>query len=142
MFKKNDPIVDSIKQIMDESRIRRDVETLVNETFGVTSKKGLPHELHAEYDAALKEATEIALTEGMSKLIENKKNDWKKEEVEEEQLDEASTRKHFVATAQTVSAIQDEKERKKHAEIHADRYSKENPRFDRNKFMKACGIND
>jgi hypothetical protein len=68
MFNRKDPLVDSVKQVMDENRVRRDVEKLVNEAFGVTSRKGLPHELHAAYDATLTEATEIALTEGMSKL--------------------------------------------------------------------------
>lgn len=71
MFRKNDPLVDSVKQVMDENCVRREVEKFVNEEFGVTSRRGLPHELHAQYDAVLAEATEIALKEGLSQLQES-----------------------------------------------------------------------
>ena len=63
MFKENDPIVDSVRLVMEQNELRRQVEELVNEEFGVTSRKGLPHELYAEYDAVLAEAIEIALDE-------------------------------------------------------------------------------
>lgn len=60
---KKDPLVDSVKTVMAENAKRRDAESRVNEAFGVTSKRGLPHELHADYDAALQKATEVALKE-------------------------------------------------------------------------------
>ncbi len=59
----------------------------------------------------------------------------------EEILDEA-TRKHFRAAAETIKAIEDPEKRKEHASIHADIYAKQNPRFDRSKFMKAAGVNE
>jgi hypothetical protein len=74
MFNKKDPLVDSIKVVMEQNSIRREVERLVNEEFGVTSRKGLPHELHADYDSVLAEATEAALLgpldEGIVKKIQ------------------------------------------------------------------------
>jgi hypothetical protein len=74
MFKKADPLVDSVKIVMEQNSIRREVERLVNEEFGVTSRKGLPHELHAEYDAALKEATEATLNEISKDLAQRTKH--------------------------------------------------------------------
>lgn len=48
---KNDPLVYSIKAVMEQNEHQRRVEALVNEHFGVQSKNNLPHELHSEYDA-------------------------------------------------------------------------------------------
>jgi hypothetical protein len=56
MFNKNDPLVNSVRNVMEQSNLQRRVEELVNEHFGVTSKKALPTELHSQYDA-LFEAT-------------------------------------------------------------------------------------
>lgn len=63
MFKKNDPLIDSVKNVMKENSIRRDVEKMFNESLGIQSKKVLPHEYHAQYDAALKECIDQALAE-------------------------------------------------------------------------------
>lgn len=71
---KKDPLVDSVKTVMEANYKRRDAESRVNEAFGVTSKRGLPHELHADYDAALQKATEVALKEGVEALNEGKWN--------------------------------------------------------------------
>lgn len=50
------------------------------------------------------------------------------------------TRKHFQAIAEIVSNIKSDKERKQVAEAHASSFAKENPRFDRNKFLTACKV--
>ena len=72
---KKDPLVDSVKTVMAENAKRRDAESRVNEAFGVTSKRGLPHEMHASYDAALEKATKTALSEGVEALDEGKISD-------------------------------------------------------------------
>lgn len=63
------------------------------------------------------------------------------EDMDDFQLDE-STRKHFQAAAATIKAIEDPEKRKEHANVHADIYAKQNPRFDRSKFLKAAGVNE
>lgn len=75
---------------------------------------------------------------GISMAI-NKLDNMKEDEME--QLDEA-TKKHFKAAAETIKAIEDPEKRREHASIHADIYAKQNPRFDRAKFMKAAGVNE
>jgi hypothetical protein len=62
--KKNyDPLVDSVKAVMEQNEFLRRVEAQVNEQFGVASKNALPHELHAKYDAVLAEAKKCAMYE-------------------------------------------------------------------------------
>lgn len=56
-----------------------------------------------------------------------------------EELDETVTRKHFKLAADTIKSLPEDK-RKEHAELHANMYAKENPRFNRAKFMEACGV--
>lgn len=51
--KKDDPLVGVITGIVNDTARRNEVEKKVNETFGVQSRKALPHERLAEYDAAL-----------------------------------------------------------------------------------------
>ena len=50
------------------------------------------------------------------------------------------TRKHFKAIAATVSAIADLAERQKQAEFQANICAQTNPRFDRARFLAACGV--
>lgn len=57
-------------------------------------------------------------------------------------INEAFTRKHFQMVANTLKNVEDEKKRKDMAEMHADAFAKENPRFDRMKFLKASGVED
>jgi hypothetical protein len=52
------------------------------------------------------------------------------------------TKSHFKMAAETIKAISDEGKRKEHASVHADLYSKQNPRFDRGKFMSACNVKE
>lgn len=63
----------------------------------------------------------------------------KKKIEESEKLDETVTRKHFKLAADTIKSLPEDK-RKEHAELHANMYAKENPRFNRAKFMEACGV--
>ena len=49
------------------------------------------------------------------------------------------TKKHFIATAKTIKELP-KKQRKSTAEKFARQYAAENPRFDKAKFMKACGV--
>jgi hypothetical protein len=71
------------------------------------------------------------------------KTGWGKVKEETEQLDESGpTKKHFQMAADAIKAIPDESKRKEHASSHADLYSKQNPRFDRGKFLKACNVKE
>jgi hypothetical protein len=49
------------------------------------------------------------------------------------------TRKHFIALAQTVAAIETPAKRREQARINADICAQSNPRFDRARFLAACG---
>ena len=52
------------------------------------------------------------------------------------------TRKDFELTAQVVAGSALGREERRHiANSFADRFEQINPRFDRAKFLKACGIN-
>ncbi len=48
------------------------------------------------------------------------------------------SRKHYIATAKIVHELP-VKQRKSTALKFAKQYEEDNPRFDRTKFMKACG---
>lgn len=63
--KKEDPLVGVISGIVDNTARMKEVEKQVNETFGIQSRKSLPHERVAEYEAALNEAKTKALNEGL-----------------------------------------------------------------------------
>ena len=52
--KKNDPLVDAVKKVMEQSEKERKAVAEVNNKFGVFSRNALPHEKLAEYDSALK----------------------------------------------------------------------------------------
>lgn len=56
MFKKNDPLVDSVRAVMEQNARERQIEAAVNEEFGVTSKNALPHEVRVRYEQRLAEA--------------------------------------------------------------------------------------
>lgn len=69
---KKDPLADVVSGIMQDTRKRNAAEQQVNERFGVASRKALPHERVAEYDAALKQAQTDVLKE---ETIEEAKDD-------------------------------------------------------------------
>lgn len=51
----------------------------------------------------------------------------------------AFTKKHYIATAKIVKSLP-KTQRKKTAEKFARQYAADNPRFDRARFMSACGV--
>lgn len=50
------------------------------------------------------------------------------------------TRKHFILAAATIKCIENLDERRKMAEFNAAQFAKANPRFDRARFLAACGL--
>jgi len=50
------------------------------------------------------------------------------------------TRKHFTAMAKILSTLQDYKHRRHLAVMNAENFAKDNPRFDKNRFFRACGL--
>jgi hypothetical protein len=51
-----------------------------------------------------------------------------------------TTKKDFIAAAKTIAAITDKNEQKTVANNFCDIFSKQNPRFDKTKFLKACNV--
>ncbi len=51
-----------------------------------------------------------------------------------------STKKHFIAAAAYVVTIPEKFWREETAHVLADVFARQNPRFDREKFLKACGV--
>jgi hypothetical protein len=68
----------------------------------------------------------------IKKALYYKKPPYKKKE-------DDMTKKHFVMVAQVVSAIDDINIRRETALNFASEFQKENPRFDIERFIKACG---
>lgn len=66
MFKKNDPLIDPIKKIMQENEIRRQVEMSLCEELGIQSRAALPYDHYANYDALLAEKIAQTLSEAES----------------------------------------------------------------------------
>lgn len=64
---KHDPLVDSVKSVMEKNNLRRQVEEALNEELGVSSRKAVPHEHLASYDAMLEEAYKCAMKEADEK---------------------------------------------------------------------------
>lgn len=71
MFDKNDPLVASVKKVMEQSDRERKATKAVNEKFGIQDRRALPHEKQDEWDAAYKKV----ITEGVEALNEKKKED-------------------------------------------------------------------
>ena len=66
MFNKNDPLIGPVQEIMKRNHAEREAARLVNEKFGVTDRKALPHEKQNAWDAAY----QSVLTEGVEALDE------------------------------------------------------------------------
>lgn len=62
MLNKKDPLIDAIKQVMQNNQADRDAVKAVNEKFGIQDRRVLPHERQGEWDAAYK----TVLTEGIA----------------------------------------------------------------------------
>ena len=67
--KKNDPLVESVKAVMKQNEVHRQAEAALNEELGISSKKALPHEYHAQYDALLEAKLNEKLTPEAKHLI-------------------------------------------------------------------------
>lgn len=52
MLNKNDPLISAVQQVMQQSNTEREAVKTVNEYFGVTDRKALPHERQGEWNAA------------------------------------------------------------------------------------------
>lgn len=74
MFNKNDPLLDSVAKVMKENQAIRNAKEAVNEAFGITDKRHLPYQAHAEYDALVEELAQEALVGGQTKIDVNKNN--------------------------------------------------------------------
>jgi hypothetical protein len=59
--KKNDPLIDSVKAVMEQNELFRRIEQDLLEEYGVESRNALPHELQGEFDAVLSEAKKCAM---------------------------------------------------------------------------------
>lgn len=70
----------------------------------------------------------------------SKKSAPKKVAEETEQLDEVMTRKHFQQVADVIKSHPDAKKREELAAHHSEIFKKSNPRFDADRFRKACGV--
>jgi hypothetical protein len=70
MLNKKDPLIAAVQKVMQNSQEERNAVNLVNEKFGVTDRKALPHNRQAEWDAAYK----TVLTEGVEALDEDYNN--------------------------------------------------------------------
>jgi hypothetical protein len=57
---KNDPLLSAIKGVIAENDKHRDAVDRANKHFKITDKRQLPHNLHAEYDALLKESNNLS----------------------------------------------------------------------------------
>ena len=57
-------------------------------------------------------------------------------------LEEAATRKDFRQAADTIKDIEDLEKRKEHAHHYADFFKEQNPRFKREMFLAACGLEE
>ena len=51
-----------------------------------------------------------------------------------------TTKKDFIAAAKTIATITDKNEQKMVANNFCDIFSKQNPRFDKQKFFTACNV--
>ncbi len=72
---KHDPLVDSVKSVMEKNNLRRQVEEALNEELGISSRKAVPHEHLASYDAMLEEAYKCAMKESNIKHPNQQKLD-------------------------------------------------------------------
>lgn len=60
MYNKNDPLVNSVKAVMEQNQLHRRVEAKLCEELGIYSRKQLTHENQANYDALLEQRIQEA----------------------------------------------------------------------------------
>ena len=68
MLNKNDPLIGAVQEVMKKNQAERNAVRLVNEKFGVTDRKALPHEKQGEWDAAYKQVLSEGLHPNQQKL--------------------------------------------------------------------------
>lgn len=117
MLNRNDPLIGAVQEVMRKNQAERDAVRAVNEKFGVTDRRALPHEQQANWDAAynrvISEGVEV-LNEEMSPkqkqlaaIAGNKKKidapdlaaarAGKASHIEEEELEEANSKEQLKA---------------------------------------------
>lgn len=67
---------------------------------------------------------------------------YKSDDSDKDDLDESVSRKHFRQVADLLQNIENKDKRKELAHHHAGIFAKQNPRFDKSKFLKAAGVGD
>ena len=84
--------------------------------------------------------------EALMAAIEDAEEQWAERDVDvpmgEEKLEEGPTRKDFQMVADLLKNIEDEDKKKELANHHADMFAKQNPRFDKSRFLSAVGLNE
>ena len=68
MFNKNDPLIGAVTKIMEQNEFRREVEKKLCEELGIYSRKALPNEHQANYDALLEQRMKEGLHPNQQKL--------------------------------------------------------------------------
>ena len=68
MLNKNDPLIGAVQEVMKRNQLERDAAKLVNEKFGVSDRKALPHEKQGAWDAAYKQIISEGLHPNQQKL--------------------------------------------------------------------------
>ena len=84
--------------------------------------------------------------EALHAAQEDADEQWQERDVDipmdEEQLEEGPTRKDFQMVADLLKNIEDEDKKVELANHHADTFAKQNPRFDKERFLSAVGLNE
>ncbi len=68
MFNKNDPLIGAVQEVMKKNHAEREAARLVNEKFGISDRKALPHEKQSAWDAAYKQVLSEGLHPNQQKL--------------------------------------------------------------------------
>jgi len=88
------------------------------------------------------ELDEIAKLAGLPPKMESKCSSCGCADCKCTTLEEAATRKDFRQAADTIKDIEDLEKRKEHAHHYADFFKEQNPRFKREMFLAACGLEE
>lgn len=84
--------------------------------------------------------------EALEAAQEDADEQWQERDIDipmdEDQLEEGPTRKDFQMVADLLKNIEDESKKKELANHHADMFAKQNPRFDKDRFLSAVGIEE
>jgi len=59
-FRKNDPLYESVRKVMETNELHREVVSVVNEGLGIEDRKALPFEIQSDYDTLVKNVFESA----------------------------------------------------------------------------------